>query len=457
MSDESAGVARSLAQYRRNQPKRDVLRIVGARAAAYRLEGHLFSALGGSVNVRRISIFVVALLAIHGVAAAMPAKYLPAGTVDFNHGSSVLAAGGAATSDKPESKLFFTSDNRWWAVLGTSSGSQGAGAYLYELVDHSWRERMLLPQSDPWMRADTLLVGQRLYVALRDNRSLTGNARQSLLYRLTYDGSGRWSPPPQPTPITRVNVEALTLALDSQGRLWTAFRRASGGEQVVTVGHTQPGGTAFTLETLATVNSDDLAAVTSFSGASGPRIGVMWSDHPTRAFRFAWRSDSDPMGSWKRELAYGRGLGCPLFEACTDDHLNVTSHNGRIYAAVKTNRDVSSPVATDPLIVLLRRDTDGTWRSFPVSPVSDDATRPVVLLSPGTDRVYVFASHKGVSVWESSLSSPSFSSTNRTQWTATGTANPTTTKQPVTPSSGAVVETSNRSKLQYWHNEFPPG
>jgi hypothetical protein len=49
----------------------------------------------------------------------MPAKHFPAGTVDFNHGSSVLAAGGAAASDKPESKLFFTPDNRWgrcWAT-----------------------------------------------------------------------------------------------------------------------------------------------------------------------------------------------------------------------------------------------------------------------------------------------------------------------------------------------------
>jgi hypothetical protein len=101
------------------------------------------------VLIKRISVVVVAVLAIQGVAQAMPAKQFPAGTVDFNHGSSVLASGGAATSDKPESKLFFTSDNRWWAVLGNSSGSQGPGAYLYELVNHTWRERMRLPGSIP--------------------------------------------------------------------------------------------------------------------------------------------------------------------------------------------------------------------------------------------------------------------------------------------------------------------
>jgi hypothetical protein len=411
------------------------------------------------VRIKRISIVVAAVLAIHGVAQAMPAKYLPSGTVDFNHGSSVLAAGGAATSDKPESKLFFTPDNRWWAVLGNSSGSQGPGAYLYELVDHSWRERIRLPGSDPWMRADTLLKGQNLYVALRDNRSVTGNPRQSVLYRLTYQGAGAWSLPSQPSPITTVNVEALTIALDSQGRLWTAFRRTAGDQQVVTVGRTQPGGTTFTLETLATgMISDDLAAVTSFDGATGPRIGVMWSDHRTPSFRFAWRSDSAPMGTWNKEIAYGRGIaGCPRGEACADDHINMTSHNGRIYAAVKTDLNETTPVATDPLIVLLRRDAGGTWSSFPVSPLSEGATRPIVLLSPSSDRLYVFASFKGVSVWESSLSSPSFSSTNRTQWTGAGTANATTTKQPLTSTSGAVAETSHRTNLQYWHNEFPAG
>jgi hypothetical protein len=409
--------------------------------------------------MKRISIVVVAVLALQGVAQAMPAKHFPAGTVDFNHGSSVLAAGGAATSDKPESKLFFTPDNRWWAVLGNASGSQGGGVYLYELVSHSWRERMRLPGSDPWMRADALLEGQNLYIALRDNRSVTGNPRQSVLYRLTYQGGGTWSPPSQPSPITTVNVEALTIARDSQARLWTAFRRVVGGQQVMTVGHTQPGGTTFTFETIATgVNPDDLAGVTSFAGASGPRIGVLRSDHLTNSFRFSWRSDSDPMGTWTHEIAYGRGIGgCPQGEACADDHLNMTSHNGRIYAAVKTDLDETTPVATDPLIALLRRDPAGNWSSFRVSPVSENATRPVVLLSPSTDRVYVFASFKGVTVWESALSSPSFSSANRTQWTGAGTANPTTTKQPLTSSSGAVVETSHRSKLQYWHNEFPAG
>jgi hypothetical protein len=183
----------------------------------------------------------------------------------------------------------------------------------------------------------------------------------------------------------------------------------------------------------------------------------MWSDRG-QSFSFAWRSDSEPMGTWHRETAYGKGVaGCPLGEQCADDHLNMTSHNGRIYAAVKTDLNETTPVPTDPLIVLLRRDTGGTWSSFPVSPLSEDATRPVVLLSPPTDRIYVFATFRGVTVWESSLSSPSFSSANRTQWTGAGTGNPTTTKQPLTSGSGAVVETSHRSNLQYWHNEFPAG
>jgi hypothetical protein len=45
------------------------------------------------------------------------------------------------------------------------------------------------------------------------------------------------------------------------------------------------------------------------------------------------------------------------------------------------------------------------------------------------------------------------------RWTTSsdGTINdPTSTKQPITSTSGAVVETSLGSRNQYWHNAFLP-
>ena len=380
-------------------------------------------------------------------------------------------AGGAATGERSESKLFYTPDERWWAVLGNSTGSQGPGVYLYALVDHAWTERLHLPQSDPWMKADALFdaTESTLYVALRDNRSLTDNPRASTLYRFTYQGDGAWAPVSGPTLITRKNPEVLTVALDSEDRLWVTFEDAG----YVRVVNTAPDSVVFPQPTSRSplpalppqVTTDDVSAIRAFSGPSGPRIGVMWSDQVDKTFGFASRDDAAAIGpeAWDVETAYADGIGgCGTndndsSEACGDDHISLASDGGQLYAAVKTSlNDGVAPNPTDPLIVLLHRGADGVWESFEVSPVSENASRPIVVLNPILDRLHVFANYRGVHVWESSLASPGFAAANRARWTAGGTGNPTSTKQPVGATTGTVVETSHRSDKDYHHNEFLP-
>ena len=95
-----------------------------------------------------------------------------------------------------------------------------------------------------------------------------------------------------------------------------------------------------------------------------------------------------------------------------------------------------------------------------MSPVSQDATRPVLLLSPALNRIWVWAVRGSTTyAWQSDFDSPGFSSGDATTWTKASsgaTVNPTTTKQLVTSGVGAVVETSNSSRDEYWHNEFLP-
>src|SRR2546423_10915773 len=150
-----------------------------------------------------VLIFAVALSA--NTASAFPQKLSSSGQLDFDYGSLVSAAGGPGTGYKPESKLFYTDDRRWWAVLGTSGdGVNAAGVYLYELdSNHDWQLRHRLPGSDPWAKADALLDGQTLYVVLRDNKSsVSGNPRSSSLYELFYDGQGDWVNLTGPTQVT---------------------------------------------------------------------------------------------------------------------------------------------------------------------------------------------------------------------------------------------------------------
>jgi hypothetical protein len=405
------------------------------------------------------AIAVMIVMLLEPRALAFPPMLSSAGQLDFSYGSTVTVSGGQATAYKPESKLFYTADRRWWAVLGSAvEGAQGV--FLYGLDSgHKWQRILQLPGADPWAKADTLLVGSTLYVALRDNRSVSGNPRRSELHRVTYSGGGAWGNPVGPTTITTASPETLTIARDSLGRLWTTYESSLH----IRVGHTEPNGTTFTFADLPVpaVESDDIAAVTAFGSDADRRIGVFWSNQAAQRDFFAWRFDSDPISNsfWHIETAYGGGVG-GCSSLCADDHANLKVSGDEVYVAVKTSKnDVASPKSTDPLIVLLRRSGAGSWSAYPVSTVADDATRPIVLLAPSLSNLWVFAAKgSGVYVWESAFGSPNFGSSPRV-WTKGGSttlANPTSTKQLITEDTGAVVETSSSSKAQYWHNEFLP-
>jgi Bacterial Ig domain len=405
-----------------------------------------------------------ALLQLHAVpAGALPNKFSASGVFDFNYGDAVKAHGGPATGYKPESKLFYTGNGageavRWWGVFGTSGPSPSAGIYLWELVNHAWQPRALLPGADVWDKADIDFDGDTAYVALRDNGNsgVTGNPRQSLLYRIPYLGNGAWGTIPAPTVITNRDPETLTIAKDSAGRLWSTYEDGL----KIKVGYTAPGGTSFTYLDMPTTNvaSDDISVVAAFGG---DRIGVVWSDQAARKDFFAWRNDTDPIGSWTIEVAYGGGVGgCPTAHgtSCADDHLNIKSVGDTVYIAVKTSLNDQTGTSADPLITLLRRSSGGTWASFPVSTVSQNASRPIVELDPSNDKMYVFANRAGeIEVWESSLSSPGFNPAGFSRWvkSSAGTANdPTGTRQNVTGATGLVVLTSVNGRDEYWHNEF---
>jgi hypothetical protein len=413
--------------------------------------------------VRRLAFLttIVVLVVISAMpASATPQKLSPSGQLDFVYGASPESSGGTATGQKPENKLFYTGGAgepvRWWGVFGTSGAQAPSdGIWLWELVNHGWVARSELPGADVWMKADILFDGSTAYVALRDNGPAP---RQSLLYRLPYTGNGTWGAILGPTVITTQNPETLSLARDGAGRLWVSYENG----QKIRAGFTAPGGTSFTYFDLVVPNvaSDDISTITAFGG---DRIGIAWSNQATRRFSFAWRSDSaaPTAASFTVETAYGAGVGgCPTANgtACADDHLSIRVVGGEVYIVVKTSLNDQAGTSTDPLNVVLRRSSGGSWQAFRVNQVFQDATRPILVLSPSQNAMYVFANRaKGVDVWESSFASPSFTPTQFSTWvrTPTGAANdPTGTRQPTTSASGTVVLTSVNATNTYFHNEF---
>ena len=438
-------------------------------------EPHRPAARARRTRPARRSLLAALTLALVGtilVAGATPASAFPTklstnGQMDFVFGAAVNSAGGSGgTVYKPESKLFYTGDGtsepvRWWAVLGTSGPSPAAGVWLFELVSHQWVARVQLPGADPWAKADALFEGGTLYVSTRDDLATSGsNIRQSSLYKIPYGGSGSWGAVQGPFAIATGSLETLTLARDSANRLWVTYESAG----QIRVGYTPPGGTSFTFITVSQTNvvADDISTITAFGGN---RIGVFWSDQNAKKDFFAWRLDSAPVtANWTIETAYGGGVGgCPTAtsDICGDDHMNVKVYQDQIYVSIKSGvNDAPSPNPSDPLNLLLRRSSGGTWSAFPVSTVSQNVTRPITLLSPEQDKIWVWGTRGAeVDVWESSFSAPSFNSTDFVPWTKGAGRSPadaTATKQLTTAATGAVVMSSTSSAAEYWHNEFLP-
>jgi hypothetical protein len=405
---------------------------------------------------RRVALSAVVVLVwllVGGSAEGAAVRWTANGTADFTYDASVEVSGGPATGFKPESKLFVTADDVWWGVLGDS-----AGVAVYRLGNHAWTPAFRLPGSDPWEKADTVLSGTTLWVSLRDDRSTTDNPRRSRLYRLEYDGAGGWSQTVAPVSITTARPETLTIDRAANGRIWTAFV-VNGA---IRIGRLSTSGTSFAFATLpgvGTPSPDDIAQVIAFQDSQGAKIGVLWSDQVSGRDLLAWRSAASTLPldqGWTVETAWGGGVGCSG-SLCADDHINAKTVGGTLYAVIKTSlNDATNPDPSAPLIVVLRRSENGDWTSYPVSPVADNASRPVLVLAPSLDRMFVFAERnfQGTYMWESSLATPAFDPP--VAWTVSGKSpigNPTATKQPVDTATGLIVETSIAKTHTYWHNE----
>jgi Ca2+-binding RTX toxin-like protein len=166
-------------------------------------------------------------------------------------------------------------------------------------------------------------------------------------------------------------------------------------------------------------------------------------------FGFAIHPDRQADNVWALETAQS-GTGV------SDDHINLKADSaGRVYAAVKTSKSSSS----DPLTMLLVRQAGGGWSSDVFGTVSNDHTRPIVILDEanGLVRMYATDSGSGGSIMEktSPLGSISFAPGKGTPviTDADGAVNnPTSTKQNSTAASGVVV-LAHSGNGHYMHSQ----
>lgn len=431
------------------------------------------------------SILVIALAAqvtSFGVPATVSAA-TQAGYHDISYPSDIIDTTNSQypTGEKPQSKLWFN-DGLWWAVMYSTANSR------FDIFRLNWPDTWVdtgVPADDRGRaRADCLWDGTHLYIVSGIYAPTATDAAGGRLYRYSYDSTSKTYSLDTgfPTNVMSGKAEALVMDEDSTGKLWVTYTQSN---KVYVVSSADAGATwvtPFVIPGAADIYSDDISAIVAYRD-NGTRnaVGVVWSSHstsggnpdPTASLYFAYHRDTDIDTTWQIKLLYqGRCV--------SDDHINLKSlqadDQGRIYAAVKTSlgdagcstESSATPTplpSTTPQTRLLVITSSGVVAQTVFGTVADDHTRPIILLQPDSDKLYMFAtsSTSGGSIYmkTTSMSNPDFSNqsgkgdsfiSNPQSMSDTKINNATSTKQTITAASGGVVLASDQKTYFYVHN-----
>ncbi|MFN2467187.1 MAG: Ig-like domain-containing protein [Gaiellaceae bacterium] len=395
----------------------------------------------------RVLALFAALLATAAFAAAATAATQVGYPAQSFAAWSPGSLGGAVTGQKPESKLWWA-DGKWWAAM--VSVAQNGAHTIHRLDGTAWTDTGVLIDPRPTTKEDVLSLGTTLYVLSRFN----GTGSSSQLRRYTYANGAYKLDSGFPVNVPGTGAETSTIARDSLGRLWLTYassntvyvaHSASGNDASWGAPFAVPGGTGLT--------SDDIASIVSFTDATGPAVGVMWSNQNTDRQHFAVHYDSNGDGTWRSEVALG---GTDM----ADDHINLKTYEGRVFAVTKTS---VGDTGTGALIKLLVRSLAGSWSAYTVATVAEGNTRPIAVLEidPAVRKAFIFMtlgegpSANGIAYKSTSLDTLGFSGSGTVFIQGSGGEainDATSTKQNLTAASGVVVMASDGNR--YWWNRL---
>jgi hypothetical protein len=389
------------------------------------------------------------------------------------------------TSDKPQSKLWYT-DGIWWADM-FHAASRTWRIHRLDRATGQWVDTSIANDGRVNTLADTLWDGTHLYIATHVvTASTEANPKPSLanspsrLYRYSYSAATKTFTPDAgfPKVISTQSSESLTIDKDSTGTLWATWTQVSGNSTNgftntvyvnATTSNDDSWGTPFAMPAGDNPAPDDISAVVAYGGN---KVGVMWSNQIDETVYWAVHVDGTATSDWRVAPAL-RGT------KQADDHMNLKAlqadQAGRVFAAVKTSAD-EAPGATssDPQVLLLVfKPGTAAWTSTVVGTLADCHTRPQLVLDEEHSVVHVVATAPSTSgcpapgtagtIYDKSapMDDPVFLAGRGTpiirDAASANTNNPTSTKQNVTGASGLVVLASNTSTARYWHADLALG
>jgi hypothetical protein len=363
-------------------------------------------------------------------------------------GPSYAGSASSPTGSKPESKLWFN-DGTWWSAMNVDDPGSEVGPRIFKLnlQTQQWSDTGRQIDSRANVRSDTLWDGSKLYVATHVFSESPQSGNPSNLYRFSYNSSTDTYTLDSgfPVQINNWRTETLVLAKDSTGQLWATWTQQSQVFVNRTIGSDTAWGTPFALPGGTGLTADDISSVVSFGGN---RVGIMWSDQSDDQMKFAVHQDStssDTTWSGPEVAVSGSNMA--------DDHINLKGDaSGRVYAATKT----SASGGSNPLILLNVRNASGAWSTDVFGTVSDNQTRPIVVLNEEKRRLFMFAtwdqSGDRIYLKATSMDDPSFEPGRGTVVIdAADVNNATASKQSVTEASGMVVQASADATDLHWH------
>jgi len=402
----------------------------------------------GSRGCPRRLLTVAALAVLTAVLAHAAPAHADVGFRDFSYSGT-----SAPTGQKPQSKLWFA-DGIWWGSLFNTSTTDFE-IYRLNSTTNAWSSTGTRIDDRASSRADTLWDGSRLYVATAGTSS-TSSGR---VVRYTYNSSSKSYALDPGFPVTVINggVEAVVLDKDSTGKIWVTFTQGSKTYVAHSTSDDRTWTAPYVLPVTGASNltTDDISAVVAYDG----QIGVMWSNQNDSAMYFASHRDGDPDGVWSPNTA----LKLPEY---ADDHINLRSlqadPSGRVFAATKTSLNQPG----DPLIQLLVLQQNDSWARHTFGRVSDNHTRPMVVIDREHRQLYMFAASpccNGGAIYykQTSLDSISFAPGLGTPFmqsaTDTHINNLSSTKQELNARTGLVAIAGDDTTRTYWHNSIPLG
>jgi hypothetical protein len=362
--------------------------------------------------------FVAALGLLVSVLAANPRQAEAQPSMQVGH---VIRDAGQPFSmlGKGEAKAAWV-DGAWWGVF-----TSALGVDLMRLQGTTWVEESAAGYhltSDPTSHADVLYDGRYLLVLLNEQ---IGGVTALRLYVFTYRRPGFVPVGGFPTTVVSggtsdpLEDDVHTLAEDSNGRLWIAYRADNSGAIKGSLGTNTGGWLGWSSPVLLGYLGNGVAegasngAIVAFGSGTTAAIGFMWSDQsapPNNAYRFSFRLDSAASltaSDWSTpEVAYTNGA-----ELVANDQLQVVGFEGKLFAIAKTDTTPTSATIGEDRFILMVRATDGTWTKTTVRTIEkngDASTRPQLAIDGEHRNLYAFWHDLAINGMVTSVDAPSF-------------------------------------------------